>query len=175
MLQEDFKFLTMIFKADPFADENGAGITLFGNYVYSTGHTLIRDVFTTIISGVLFYNYFTVRPIHPTSRINIAHWIWKCVVSALILLSLFDSWMWRILDVNQGITAFLILISAIGIGIISIYYPEAILLSQSQIARISDLYDLIENLTVKPRISRRTRELIEYLETLTELHNDPRK
>jgi hypothetical protein len=160
------------FKPEPGYEGDGVGIGLINDFIlYSSGHTFLRDVLTTIVSVTLLYSYFKVKPIHPTDRIQRAHSIWKIVSISLFLVTLLDSWLWRFTSINPNLAGIFIFISATGIVIVSVFYPEAVLISQSQIYRISNLYDLIEKLTSKQHVSRRTKELVDYLENLPKSNN----
>lgn len=167
MVQNDSKIFGINFDVDPNYEGEGAGIRIFGDLIiYSSGHTFLRDMLSSFVSLILLYSYLTVKPVHPTNRIIRAHRIWKLVSFSLVMIALFDVFLWRFIDIRPTYAAIFIFISAIGIVIVSLRYPEAVLLSHSQVYRVSNLYDLIEELGSANQISNRTRELIDYLETL---------
>jgi hypothetical protein len=98
-----------------------------------------------------------------------AHRLWKVAAVCVLGIPIFDSWLWRFTDIDPSYAAAFIFLTAISAAIVTIFFPEGFLISQTQIFRIINLYPLIERLSLIESKSTRTRELLSYLEELSEL------
>lgn len=140
-------------------EEVGQSVT--GSIIAVLGF-LLFDIFAI---SLLLYSYFTVELVNPTERIVKAYRLWQVgwilfSIGFLLVVVLTATQIWLIfqstqeLDVNltlaitiyrslsslfnSGIYFFIIFII---VGIISILYPDAVLLSHTQFARAVNLYE----------------------------------
>jgi hypothetical protein len=118
---------------------DGAGVTLFGHFLLGTSYRLVSDLYRIFVICLLLYSYYLVKPINETPRIKMARRLWL-IAGGIHLLYLFTILPWGIVSPWPGVLNF---ISSILIVIITIFIPEAALISRVQLLRANKLYNKI--------------------------------
>ena len=136
----------------------GAGLKINGVIIYSTAFRYWGELYRLYSIGVLLYAYITVKPIIHSSKINLAKRLW-ILIWILLLIHAISLFPW--FDFTNIVDIFLIGGGLI-LAFISIRMPEAILISESQLIRLKELYDKIDDYTMTtPDNQNYERDLLE--------------
>lgn len=145
----------------------------FGNIIiYGTQFRIFGDLFRIYAVGLLLYAYITAQPLSPTKKILQAKKIW-IVVWALLLVHatvLFPPFGETELGTLVGLS---LIIAGFLITYISLFIPEAILISRVQVQRIFDLYDKVDKSSDEDEIEKiHIDSLMNYLKSVKTALND---
>lgn len=119
---------------------DGAGISINGNLILGTSYRLISDLYRIFVILLISRAYIRVVPMNATVRIKLAKRLW-IIASGIHLTYLFTILPWGIVDNWPGI---LNLIASLIILYITLFIPEATLISKEQLLRANKLYKKLE-------------------------------
>ncbi|MDH5402077.1 MAG: hypothetical protein OEY49_06265 [Candidatus Heimdallarchaeota archaeon] len=119
---------------------SGAGIIVNGSIIYSSAYHILSDFLFIGVSLLLTYSHIKIVPVKKTSRVETARKIW---IIASFLLAV--AWILTLpLSGFMMFSKYIVMVSALMVLYINIKIPEAVLISQYQIARVIELYKVIK-------------------------------
>lgn len=120
-----------------------------------------------IILTFLIFNYLTIKPENPTSRIVIAKWIWVAVAALLVINYSLNGINLVLYRVPLADLSYLISYPvALLFFVLPILVPEALLITQVQIVRAANLYKLISTFPKENRETLSQDKLLNYILSL---------
>lgn len=144
----------------------GAGITLSdGTMIYSTAFHFIADFYRFFVLGFLIFVYTTTRVAHPTKNIILARRLWIAIWIMLFINTL--SYLPWFLEFE--VTNIFNIIGGLMASYITIFIPEGLLLSQSQILRVNGLYAIFQDQETKTPLNQLgVGALVNYIKSIVE-------
>lgn len=138
---------------------NGAGlVTSDDTVIYSSGHAGIGLAYFIFVSLVLLYVYITLEPATEFRKIRLVRKLWIIIWFNLLSWSIMIMPWMQFFEYNNGI----ILIGLLLVAYITFRIPEGVLITQIQILRALNLYNIIE----KERTNSSIIELKDYLDRI---------
>lgn len=117
----------------------GAGLKFNNIIIYSSGFRMLGDVFRLVISIYLILTYISIKPVLKTQQIIKAKKLW---LIAWVLFLIWNIVIMFPLQPSFPVGIFFVLITVLFLYI-TWKYPESMVLSQAQIVRAIELYDLV--------------------------------
>ncbi len=158
------------FSSYAFADTGAIGVAAalkFGNtIIYGTQFRVFGDLFRIYAVGFLLYAYITAQPLNPTKEILKAKKIWIVVWVLLLIhaIVLFPPFGDTALATLVGLS---LIVAGILITYITLFIPEAILISRVQVQRVFDLYEKLEKASNEEEIEKlQIESLMLYLKSV---------
>lgn len=154
----------------------GAGLmTQGGVVIYSTAHRILSILYFIFTMALFLFAYYKVEPVGAYKKNVIAKRLW---MTAGLLYLMYLIWVLPWFGENF-LKNILVLLTIVIISYISIFLPEAVLISEVQLTRTSNLYKIVEELynleaVEKPgKIKERgTAKITEYLSFIKEQNPD---
>jgi len=142
---------------------SGAGLELKGVIIYSTSFHFFGALYHIFVSLIFLIVYMKVKAIHPTEKIMKSLFLWRLAGFLLLL-----SWVLILPGlVIHPIVKILPLFSGLLVVYISLFLPEGLLISHSQVVNARILYGLLDIAKDKGKGSQfGINSLIEYLESI---------
>ena len=149
-----------------------AALSINGMIIYGTQFRIFGDLFRIFAVGLLLIAYTTSEPINPTEKILRAKRIWIVVwtlllVHAIVLFPPFGS------TALASLVGWSLIIAGFLITYISLFIPEAILISRVQVQRLFELYEKLEKASNEEEIEKlQIESLMLYLKSVKDALKD---
>lgn len=150
-----------------FAPSNVAAALTVGNIIiYGTQFRIFGDLFRIFGVGLVLYAYITAEPLSPTPKILKAKKLWITVwimmlLHAIVLFPPFGA------TALANLVGLILIVAGILITYISLFIPEAILISRVQVQRVFDLYDKLQKTSNEEEIEKlQIESLMLYLKSV---------